>query len=288
MIPNTARSNFTTHTKYLREYQLRHTTMSEIHLPLEQQPSSATSSRRPSGDYGTLSKKTSSREPLKTLFEEQGIKPTETHSAPSSRRPSISVAISTRRDSGTSSRRPSIPVSLESSAPGTPNIRYPSDFPPMTPPPKTPTTPQPPPIPDFDSPPYAKPIGHVFEGDEWDPLVERLEDKVIKVLVACESLARCLNMPVQRLRPTGLHFNILALDELTIVEITRDCWWIMYEIISEGLGWVDLLNRKRWLLERLKRNVRQSQPETRWDVPCDILISLGFKDPWIYKDTDEQ
>ena len=162
------------------------------------------------------------------------------------------------------------------------NIRYPDDFPRMTP------ASQPPPIPDFDNPPYTKPIGPVFEGDEWDPLVERLEDKVIKVLVACESLARCLNMPVERLRPTGRHFNILALDELTIVEITRDCWWIMYEIISEGLGWVDLLNKKRWLLERLKRNVRQSQPETRWDVPCDILIALGFKDPWLYKDIDEQ
>ena len=257
----------------------RHTTMSQFPPSLEQQPSSATSSRKSSIDSGTLSKKTSSREPLQILFEKPGIKPTGMHSAPSSRRPSIS----TRRDFGTSVRRPSIP-SLESSAPETPNIRYPYDFPPMTPP--SPAS-QPPPIPDFDSPPYAKPIGDVFEGDEWNPLVERLEDKVIKVLVACESLARCLNLPVQRLRPTGLHFNILALDELTIVEITRDCWWIMYEIISEGLGWVDLLNKKRWLLERLKRNVRQSQQETRWDVPCDILISLGFKDPWLYKDIDE-
>lgn len=28
---------------------------------------------------------------------------------------------------------------------------------------------------------YAKPIGDIFEGDEGDPFVEQLEDKVIKV-----------------------------------------------------------------------------------------------------------
>jgi hypothetical protein len=49
---------------------------------------------------------------------------------------------------------------------------------------------------DFNKPPYAKPIGPVFDGDEWDPLVDRLEEKVIKFLVACETLAKGLNLPV--------------------------------------------------------------------------------------------
>jgi hypothetical protein len=90
-----------------------------------------------------------------------------------------------------------------------------------------------------------------------------------------------LNLSVENLRPSGLHYNILALDEQTIVEITRDCWWIMYEVIADGLEWMDILNKKCSLLERLKRNLRQSQPQTRWDIPCDILISLGCTEPWL-------
>jgi len=93
-----------------------------------------------------------------------------------------------------------------------------------------------------------------------EPLINRLDDKVIKILVACEYLAKGLNLRVQKLQPTGLHYNIMALDEQTLVEITRDCWYIMYEIIADGLGWTELLNTKRSLLERLKRNLRQSQP----------------------------
>ena len=254
--------------------------MSEVPPSPEQQPSSATNSRRSSVDSGALPKKPS-REPLTTLFEKQGIKPTGIHSAPSSRRPTISIpAIHSRRDSGSSGRRPSISGSLGSSATGTPAVRYPHDFGPITPPLKSPAHP---PIPDFDKPPYAKPVGPVFDGDEWDPLVDRLDDKVIKFLVACETLAKGLNLPIQKLRPTGLHYNVLALDEQTIVEITRDCWWIMYEVIADGLGWMDILNKKRSLLERLKRNLRQSQPQTRWDIPCDVLISLGFTEPWLYE-----
>ena len=257
--------------------------MSEVPPPPESQPSSAASSRRPSVDSGTLPKKPS-REPLSTIFQRQGIKSIGIYSATSSRRPSISIPIfHPQRDSETSSRRPSIPGSVESPAPGTPAIRYPHDFGPMTPPPPEYPAPEPLPIPDFDKSPYAKPIGPVFEGDEWTRLVDRLEDKVIKFLVACETLGQGLNLPIQKLRPTGLHYNILALDEQTILEITRDCWWIMYEIISDGLGWKDILNRKRSLLERLKRNLRQSQPYVRWDIPCDILISLGFTEPWLYE-----
>jgi hypothetical protein len=160
--------------------------------------------------------------------------------------------------------------SLISAASGTdiiPNIPLPSkDSVPLTIPP----------CPDLDHPPYAKPLGPVFEGEEWDPLVDRLDDKVIKILVACEYLAKGLNLHVQKLQRTGLHYNIMALDEQTLVEITRDCWYIMYEIIADGLEWTELLNTKRSLLERLKRNLRQSQPRARWDIPCDILLSLGF------------
>jgi len=149
----------------------------------------------------------------------------------------------------------------------------------MTSPPK----PKRPPVPDFDKPPYAKPFGRVFGGDEWDPLVDRLEDKAIKFLVACEMLAQGLNIPVEDLLHTGLHYNILALDEQTIVEITRDCWWIMYEVIADGLRWTDILNEKRSLLERLKRNLRQSQPRSRWEIPCEILIKLGCTEPWLHE-----
>jgi hypothetical protein len=79
-----------------------------------------------------------------------------------------------------------------------------------------------PPCPDLDHPPYAKPVGPVFEGEEWNPLVDRLDDKLIKILVACEYLAKGLNLPVHKLQRTGLHYNIIALDEQTLVEITRD------------------------------------------------------------------
>ena len=210
----------------------------------------------------------------------QGLKQAGTHSAPTSRRPSV-VSVEPIR-----SHIPGFPGSTESSAPGTPVVQVsPEDFGmiPFTPPlPKSPA-PEPPPPPDFDKAAYSKPIGPVFEGDEWAPLLDRLEDKVIKFLVACETLGKGLNLPVDKLRPTGLHYNLLALDEQTIAEITRDCWWIMYEVIADGLGWIDILNKKRSLIERLKRNLRQSQPQTRWDIPCDILISLGFTEPWLYE-----
>jgi hypothetical protein len=140
-----------------------------------------------------------------------------------------------------------------------------------------------PPCPDLVLPPYVNAVGPVFEGEEWNPLVDRLDDKVIKNLVACEYLAKALNLPVQKLQRTGLHYNIMALDEKTIVEITRDCWYIMYEIIADGLGWTELLDRKRSLFERLKRNLRQSQPRARWDIPCDALLSLGFTESWLYE-----
>ena len=239
-------------------------------------PSTPSQSRRPSVESLLGAKKTS-REPLRLLHEMQGLKH---HSAPTSRRPSIANI------EPISPRIPIFPGSSESSAPGTPVIRASlEDFGiiPFTPPlPKSPTLQQPPP-PDFDKPPYSKPIGPVFEGDEWTPLLDRLEDKVIKFLVACETLGQGLNLPIQKLRSTGLHYNVLALDEQTIKEITRDCWWIMYEVIVDGLQWTDLVGRKVSLLERLKRNLRQSQPQARWDVPCDILISLGFTEPWLYE-----
>ena len=57
-----------------------------------------------------------------------------------------------------------------------------------------------------------------------EPLIDRLDDKGIKILVACESLAMGLNLPVQKLQPTGRHYNIMVMDEQTLVEIiTRDC-----------------------------------------------------------------
>jgi len=211
----------------------------------------------------------------------QGIQPIHSRSGTSSRRPSVTIAsFLPQRDSEISSRH-SVSVSVESSVPGTPIVQYPYDLRPNTPP-EDPVMLELPPIPDFDKSPFAKPMGPVFEG-EWAPFVNRLEDEVVEFLVACETLAQGLNFPIQKLRPLGLHSNILALDEQTILEITRDCWWIMYEIISEQLGWNDILNRKRSLLERLKRNLRQSQPCIRWDVPCDILISLGFTEPWLYE-----
>ena len=75
----------------------------------------------------------------------------------------------------------------------------------------------------------------------------------------------------------------MALDELTITEITKDYWWIMYEVIVDSLEFKDLVGRKRSLIERLQRNLRRSQSQGRWDVPCDILISLGFTEPRLYE-----
>ena len=245
--------------------------MSEVPVLPPEQPASPTSSRRPSVDHDAFADKPV-RRPFQTLYEQQGRKPIGVSSAPTSRRGSI-VQIPVL------SRRPSI-ASIGSSG----AVFNESDFQPETPPAtKTPVPDPAPPIPDFDHPPYAKPLGRVFEGDEWDPLVDRLDDKAIKILVACEYLAKGLNLPFQKLQRTGLHYNIMALDEETLVEITRDCWYIMYEIIADGLGWTDLLNRRRSLLERLKRNVRQSQPRARWDIPCDILLSLGFTESWLYE-----
>jgi len=119
------------------------------------------------------------------IHEMQALKQAGTQSAPTSRRPSV-VSVEPIR-----SHIPGFPGSTESSAPGTPVVQVsPEDFGmiPFTPPlPKSPA-PQPPPPPDFDKAPYSKPIGPVFQGDEWAPLLDRPEDKVIKFLVACETL----------------------------------------------------------------------------------------------------
>lgn len=244
--------------------------------------SSPARSRRPSVESLVGAKK-ESRESLRPLYEMQGLKLTDSHSTPTSHHPSVVNVESIRphHDLGVSG----LPDSTESSAPGTPIVPFAPEGLgiPFTPPPPKSPAPQPPPPPDFDKPPYSKPIGPVFQGDEWTPLLDRLEDKVIKFLVACETLGQGLNLPIQRLRPTGLHYNVMALDEQTIMEITKDCWWIMYEVIVDALEWKDLMSRKRSLLERLKRNLRQSQPQVRWDVPCDILISLGFTEQWLYE-----
>jgi len=206
----------------------------------------------------------------------QGLKPAGSHSPPTSR-PSIANV------------EPIRPVGVSglpgSTGPETPVVSVaPRDLGiPFTPPaPKSPA-PQPPPPPDFNKPPYSKPIGPVFQGDEWTPLLDKLEEKGIKFLVACETLGQGLNLPIQTLRPTGLHYNIMALDELTITEITKDYWWIMYEVIVDSLEFKDLVGRKRSLIERLQRNLRRSQSQGRWDVPCDILISLGFTEPRLYE-----
>lgn len=249
------------------------TTMNDIN---EDTLSSPSRSRRPSVEPLVGAK--NAREPPRLLHEMQGLK-----LAGTSRRPSIINVerIRPHHDLGISG----LPGSAESSTPGTPIAPVTLEdlgIPFTTPAQKSPT-PKPPPPPDFDKPPYSKPIGPIFQGDEWTPLLDRLENKVIKVLVACETLGQGLNLPIQRLRPAGLHYNVLALDEQTIREITRDCWWIMYEIIVDALEWKDLMSRKQSLLERLKRNLRQSQPQVRWDVPCDILISLGFTEPWLYE-----
>jgi len=149
----------------------------------------------------------------------QGLEQVGTNSAPTSRRPSV-VSVEPIR-----SHIPVFPGSTESSAPGTPAVQVsPEDFGmiPFTPPLLKSPAPQPPPPPDFDKAPYSNPTGPVFEGDEWARLVDRLEDKV-----ACDTLGQGLNLPIQRLRSTGLHYNVLSLDEETLKDITRDCWWIM-------------------------------------------------------------
>ena len=247
--------------------------------------SSPSRSRTPSVE--SLTKKTS-REPARILHEMQGLKLTGSYSPPASRGRSRSLSVVNVEpgrpggDSGVSS----LPGSTRSSGPGTPIVSIAPAWNlgiPITPPSPNSPAPQPPPPPDFDKSPYCKPIGPVFQGDEWTPLLDRLEDKVIKFLVACETLGQGLNLPIQTLRPTGLHYNVSALDEQTIGEITKDCWWIMYEVIVDALEWKDLVGQKRSLLERLQRNLRQSQPQVRWDVPCDILISLGFTEPWLYE-----
>lgn len=167
------------------------------------------------------------------------------HSTASSRRPGLShPAVESRRSSATSTGRPSIPKSIESSGPTSP-VFCDANNPPFTAPA----------CPDLDQPPYAKPLGSVFHGDEWAPFMDRLDDNVIKVVNVCQSIALHLNTSVERLSYSGLHYNILALDELTIAEITRDCWLLIYEIICKGLyEWNDLL-RERNILARVKCNL---------------------------------
>lgn len=236
------------------------------------------SSHRPSVDSENLSQNPS-RHPLYTLFEKQGLKSSDVKSAPTSRRPSVSQSVSdSRRPSASSSRRPSISSSVASSRRDsivTDNLEN-------KPPPPKPSSPSVPACPDLDHPPYAKPLGSAFQGDEWTPLFDRLDDRVIKVINVCQSVAINLNMPVEDISWTGLHYNILALDDLTIAEITRDCWMIIYEIIGKGYEWTALLEEHN-IVARVKRNLRQSQPQIRWEVACDTMISLGFTDKWLYE-----
>jgi hypothetical protein len=56
----------------------------------------------------------------------------------------------------------------------------------------------------------------------------------------------------------------------------------MYEIISRGYTWYELVQEGS-LLERLMRNLRQSQSTLRWDIPCDIMLALGFTEKWLYE-----
>ena len=150
---------------------------------------------------------------------------------------------------------------------------------PITPPPPAAVVPL---CPDLDKPPYAKPVGSVFWGEEWTPLMNRLDDKVSKIVCVCQSIALNLNVPVQHIWRTGFQYNILALDDLTIAEITRDCWLLVYEIISKGYAWQDLVSEGH-IIARVKRNLRQSQPRLRWDVACDDMLSLGFTEQWLYE-----
>jgi len=150
---------------------------------------------------------------------------------------------------------------------------------PVTPPAESPLAPS---RPDFNEPPYANASGPVFGTEEWTSLIDKLEDNVQQVLLACQSVAESVNLDERDLRWTGLHYNIVALDEMTIREITRDCWYIMYEIISIGYTWYELVQEGS-LLERLMRNLRQSQSTLRWDIPCDIMLALGFTEKWLYE-----
>ena len=78
-----------------------------------------------------------------------------------------------------------------------------------------------PPLPDFDKPPYAKPIGPVFQEPEWTALANHLHDKNVQLLTACVSIATILNLPITTLRPTHLHRNVIELGETVIRQITR-------------------------------------------------------------------
>ena len=250
--------------------------MSEVPLPFEQ-PSSPITSRTPSVDLDAFPDK-AVRRPLQIKFEKQGIKPTgTTQSARASRRPSITQSV--RRPS--SSKRTSVVSSCHSSRQSS---RVGFDFDseklaPVTPPAESPLAPS---RPDFNEPPYANASGPVFGTEEWTSLIDKLEDNVQQVLLACQSVAESVNLDERDLRWTGLHYNIVALDEMTIREITRDCWYIMYEIISIGYTWYELVQEGS-LLERLMRNLRQSQSTLRWDIPCDIMLALGFTEKWLYE-----
>ena len=130
-------------------------------------------------------------------------------------------------------------------------------------------------------PPYSQPIGSVFYGDEWTPLVNSLDHEVIEIIGVCQASAVNLNMDIEDIAWTSLHLNIIGLDALTITDITRNCWMIIYEILRNGYRWKFLLEERN-ILARVKRNLRQSQPRLRWDVACETMLSLGFRDEWLY------
>jgi len=251
--------------------------MSDIPVPPDQS-SSPNTSRRPSVDLDVFPDKPI-RRPLQTKFEKPGHSPTGTQSTPTSRRPSLTGF---RRPSASSSRRPSVVSSGDSSRRSSVVAYDPESDQPPTPPPPKPSPPPVPPCPDLFKPPYAKPLGSVFQGEDWDPLINILDERIIKVIGVCQSVAINLNMDVDDISWTGLHYNIWALDDITIADITRDCWMIMYEIIGRGYEWAGLLEESN-LLARVKRNLRQSQPRLRWDVACDTMLSLGFTDTWLYE-----
>jgi len=139
-----------------------------------------------------------------------------------------------------------------------------------------------PPLPDFDKPPYAKPIGPVFQEPEWTDLANRLHDKNVQLLTACVSIATILNLPITTLRPTHLHRNVIELGETVVREITRSSWYISYKLLTINYTWEELLE-EGFILETIKRNVRMSQPIEHMENACEILLSLGFTDDWLYE-----
>ena len=148
--------------------------------------------------------------------------------------------------------------------------------PPPEPSPTLPLKPAVPPSSNLFEQPYVKPLGAVFCGDEWTPVIDSLDDNVIRLIGVCQTVAVNINMDIDDISWSGFHSNILALNELTIADIMRDCWMIMYEVICKGYGWMALCEERN-IIARVKHNLRESQPRMRWNGAFEVT----FGSPWL-------